>query len=128
MAKILLVDDSRVVNKIVSDSLSQAGHDVLRCYSVDEAIKTLTANQNDIQAIITDIIMPGKDGIELVDYVHMNYAPVKRPKIMVISGGSQGTVSAETAVMAVRDKVEQVLIKPFGYDQLMEKVKALLAG
>lgn len=126
MSKILIVDDSKVIARMLSEMLTTNGYEVLSRQSVDDAIAAMEAEAENVRLVITDLIMPDRDGIELIEYIHDNFAPVKRPKIVVISGGSKGTVTAETAVATVKDKVQGVLIKPFSQEVLLETVKGLL--
>lgn len=126
MKKILLVDDSKTVAKLLSDKLSEGGYQVVSCSDVDSAIAAYTQDQIGIGLVITDLIMPGKDGNDLIDYLHKNAVPGSRPKILVISGGSKGTVTSDTAVMSVKDRVEAVMTKPFKPEQLITVVNGLL--
>ncbi len=113
MKKILMVDDSRTINKLLSNTIVEAGYDVISAFNVDEAIAALKSH-SDIKLIITDLIMPGdKDGHDLIDYVHNTSLAGVRPRIIAISGGSAGTVTADTAVQSVAHRVEKVLMKPF---------------
>lgn len=127
MTKILIVDDSKLIAKLLSEMLSKHGYEVVLSHSVNGAIQMLQELDQGIHVVITDLIMPDRDGIELIDYIYDNIAPVKRPKIIVISGGSKGTVTAETAVSSVRDKVNMVLVKPFSQEVLLESVQKVLA-
>lgn len=113
MKKILLVDDSRTINKLLSGTLTESGFDVVSAFNVDEAITALKAH-SDIKLVITDLIMPGdKDGHDLIDYIHNTSLAGVRPRIIAISGGSAGTVTADTAVQSVAHRVEKVMMKPF---------------
>ena len=122
MKKILLVEDSKTVSKLLSDMLTTRGFPVLVCHSVDEAIATFKETELSVKLVITDLIMPERDGMDLIDHLH-TYTP--RPKILAISGGSKGTVTADTAVQSVRNKVDGVLVKSFKPEELINTVKSL---
>jgi len=126
MKKILLVDDSKVVGKMLASTLEQSGYSVINCQDVDSAILAFREHETSIDLVVTDLIMPDKDGYELVDYLHKNSVPGRRPKIIVISGGSKGTVDASTAVSAIKDHVEMFMIKPFKANDLIMAVKSVL--
>jgi len=128
MAKILVVDDSKVVAKLLSNSLTAQGHEAVTAESVDTAIAALKEHGASIKMVITDLIMPEKDGIELIDHLHATMTPFDRPKIIVISGGSKGTVDADTAVSTVKDRVNKVMIKPFTQEDLARAVSGLLGA
>lgn len=64
MALILAVDDSVTMRQMVTFTLTNAGHQVLEAESGDEALKLAKNNKFDL--IITDINMPGMNGLDLV--------------------------------------------------------------
>lgn len=125
MKKILLVDDSKTINKLLSTTLEGAGFQVISCYNGDEAIAALKEH-SDIKLVITDLIMPGKDGNDLIDHIHNNSLAGVRPRIIAISGGSAETVNATTAVQSVQHRVEKVLTKPFSQKDLIYHVNEQL--
>lgn len=125
MKKILMVDDSVTVNKLLSTGLAANGYDVVSAHSYEEAVAVLDDPTQHVLLVITDLIMPGKDGIDLVDHIHATAKGV-RPRIIAISGGSKGTVTADTAVQTVKPRVEYVLIKPFKQEVLLGVVRELI--
>lgn len=64
MALILAVDDSTTMRQMVSFTLTNAGHEVAEARSGDEAIKLVKTRKFDL--IISDVNMPGMNGIELI--------------------------------------------------------------
>lgn len=76
--KILIVDDSESIREIVSFSLENAGHDVIKAIDGQDALKFLNGDKIDL--IITDLHMPIMDGIELIKKVRQNetykYIPI----------------------------------------------------
>lgn len=64
MARILAVDDSKLMLQIVTLTLTNAGHDLLQAEDGDNALKL--ASDNEVDLIITDVNMPNMDGITLV--------------------------------------------------------------
>lgn len=123
MAKILLVEDSRTVNTLILNFLSQFGFEVQSCYAAEEAIGILEKDKFDL--VITDLIMPGMDGMEFIDHVKQTLGATA-PRIMAISGGSKATVSADTALECVQASADRVLQKPFSKDDLLNAVSALV--
>ncbi|MBI2048686.1 MAG: response regulator [Parcubacteria group bacterium] len=63
--KILLVDDDQFLIDMYSLKFNQSGHTVQPCFSVDEAIKVLQGGFVP-DAVIFDLVMPGKDGFDLL--------------------------------------------------------------
>ncbi|MCJ8321625.1 MAG: response regulator [Colwellia sp.] len=60
-------DDKRALANVNSELLAQEGYHVLTAYNAEQALKLLEENQIDI--MFSDVIMPGKNGIELVKEV-----------------------------------------------------------
>jgi two-component system response regulator (stage 0 sporulation protein F) len=67
MKKILVVEDEEALCLLYGEELGQAGYDVTTAYDADAALEEL--NKKDFDLIITDIRMPGKNGIELITQI-----------------------------------------------------------
>ena len=65
--KILAVDDSRSIRQMVKFTLEQAGFEVVDAIDGNDGLSKL--NEHTIDLVITDLIMPGMDGIELITRV-----------------------------------------------------------
>src|SRR4051794_3798955 len=85
MAKILLVEDNDLVRGILTQVLQDASHEVVCAADGEEATRYLEKAQPDI--MVTDIIMPKKDGITLISEVKNRYPNLE---IIAISGGGGG--------------------------------------
>lgn len=110
---VLIVDDEPNAVKVLSSILSQEGYYV--CGSNDAESATRMMHKGNIDAIITDLRMPGKDGMEFFGYVKENY-----PHIPVIFLTAYGTV--ESAVHAIQQGAFYYFIKPPDYVQLKSTV------
>lgn len=110
---ILIVDDEPNAVKVLSSILSQEGYYV--CGSNDAESAERMMHKGNIDAIITDLRMPGKDGMEFFGYVKENY-----PHIPVIFLTAYGTV--ESAVHAIKHGAFNYFIKPPDYLQLKSTV------
>jgi CheY-like chemotaxis protein len=67
---VLLVEDEPIVRMIASDSLEEAGFDVVEASNAQEAMAILAA-RDDVGVLFTDVDMPGKlDGLALAGLVH----------------------------------------------------------
>src|SRR4030042_521565 len=107
--KILLVDDEPNAIKVLSAILSDAGYDVIESQNGEKEIKMIS--KKDVDVVITDLKMPGTDGMQLFDYLIENY-----PDVPVIFLTAYGTV--ETAVNAMTRGAFYYFIKPPDYLQL----------
>lgn len=120
MTKILLVDDVSAIRSAIGQLLVEAGYEVTACATVAEAIAELQANRFHI--VITDLLMPEKDGYELINYIRDN---LNRMRVVVITGGGEG-VSSDDAFKKLKIDVDVRLQKPFGKKELLAAVKTAL--
>ena len=121
MPKVLVVDDSLSVRKVVEKALEGRGLQVLSAASGAEAIEALERDRPDV--VICDVILPDKDGYQICQYVRSHSALSATP-VLLISGIDNGTVQARAAEV----RSDDVMFKPFGVDDLIRKVDGLLAG
>src|SRR4051812_36979361 len=84
MARILLIDDDDAVRTALRLTLDQFGHTVIEARSGDEVLKLYPTAQADL--LITDIVMPGKSGLEVLAELRDSRSPFKA---IAISGGSR---------------------------------------
>jgi|Deesub1362A_J573_1020465.scaffolds.fasta_scaffold00004_225 DNA-binding NtrC family response regulator len=112
--RILIVDDESNAVKVLSSILSKDGYDVLESWNVERAIKII--RKEDVDVVVTDLKMPGKDGMQLFEYISENYS-----EIPVIFLTAYGTV--ESAVHTITNGAFYYFIKPLDY----LKFKAILA-
>lgn len=74
--KVLVVDDQRDLAELAEALLSSHGLEVVVAYSAQEALQALQLN-TDIDAVFSDIMMPGMNGLDLADLVDERYPHVK---------------------------------------------------
>jgi two-component system response regulator HydG len=106
---VLIVDDEPNALKVLSAILTNEGYAVLQSNSVDASIEMMQAH--DIDVVVTDIRMPGKDGLTLFEHIQKH-----SPDIPVIFLTAYGTV--EAAVDAMTHKAFYYFIKPPDYTKL----------
>jgi len=106
---ILIVDDEPNAIKVLSSILAQEGYDVRGSNDVESATRVI--HRTNVDAIITDLKMPGRDGMEFFGYIRDNH-----PGIPVIFLTAYGTV--ESAVSAMNRGAYYYFIKPPDYPKL----------
>ncbi len=114
IANILLVDDELNSLRVLSAILREALYNVYQADAVDMAKEIVSGER--IDAVITDLKMPGKDGMYFFNYLHSKY-----PDIPVIFLTAFGTV--DSAVTAMKEGAFFYFIKPPDFD----KLKSILA-
>lgn len=117
MKQILIVDDEKLVREGIQEALTEEGYIVYTAINGNEAIKVLEVFVPDV--IITDIIMPEADGIEVL-LSAKKLQP--RPRIIAISGG--GRISANDHLATARKLgADTILTKPFSIETLLEAIE-----
>jgi DNA-binding NtrC family response regulator len=104
-ARILIIDDDPVVADSLAELLRSAEHDVALAYTPADALETIARATEHFQVIISDIALPGADGLELLQRIGREH-----PAAAVIMFTGYGTV--ETAVKALRLGAVDYLTKP----------------
>ena len=122
MAHILLVEDSPEVSLTVREILATAGHTIEDAPSGREAIKLLKASKFD--AIVSDIWMPGMDGIALLKEIRGQGNDIP---VVVISGGAPNAPLTYTAPLAATFGANVVVYKPFEKAELLKAIETVLS-
>ncbi|TYA56308.1 sigma-54-dependent transcriptional regulator [Formosa maritima] len=110
---ILLVDDDIHILELIQRHLQSLNYHTYKAVSVIEAIEIL--KDKSIDLLITDLKMPGVDGLELVKYVSEHYPDI--PKLVVT-----GYPSIDGALEAMKSGVMDYLTKPFTKEELRKAV------
>ncbi len=122
MAHILVIDDEEMARFTVRDMLEAAGHQVIEAINGDEGVALQHVHAFDL--IITDMIMPKKEGVETI--IELKQANPNQ-KIVAISGGGR-TRNMDFLQMAEQFGADRILAKPFTEDELLESVDTCLSG
>lgn len=118
MAKILVIDDEPAVRRAICQMLTRGGHQILEAADGIDGLDVARASRPD--AVITDIMMPNKEGIETIRELRKDVPDLP---ILVISGnpGSQLYLQMATLLGA-----HSALAKPFRASELLDAVAAML--
>jgi len=117
MAKILLADDDANLREVVGFVLADAGHEVFPVTDGAEAITRF--DRGDIDLVLTDLKMPKRDGMAVLEHVAASAAPA--PVIILTAFGT-----VEQAVAAMQAGADNYLLKPFQRDELRLVVERAL--
>ncbi|MCK5871923.1 MAG: response regulator [Methylococcales bacterium] len=114
-ARILVIEDSMVTRKVIARTLESSGYEVHEAKNGFEALNAIDRISPDI--ILLDIILPGKDGYEILEEIRQKSVFEKTPVIMLTSRDSlfdkfKGKVSS----------ANEYLTKPFQPDELLKVV------
>jgi DNA-binding NtrC family response regulator len=123
MAHILVIDDEADVRFILTQTLTADGHTVDTAENGKIAMKLAECNTYDI--IITDLLMPEMDGLEVISAVSKK---LLQTRIIVMTGGS-ARVNADVLInIAQAMKAHKVIAKPLDLKVLRSAVSELLAN
>lgn len=120
MYKILVVDDEELARFTLREILESAGNKVDEARNGQECLQKCA--QADYDAVVTDIIMPDKEGIETIIDLRRDYPDLK---IVAISGGGR-TRNMDFLELASSYGANGVLAKPFSDHQLLDMINGIL--
>lgn len=128
MSRILIVDDQQDIRDVLQMILEAEGYEVQLADNGDDALRKQSSYQADL--IITDIIMPEKDGIFLIKNIREAYPETK---IIAISGGGDPLDYQPEAITttvylstASAEGADEILSKPFNREDILQAVATLL--
>ncbi len=121
MPRVLVVDDSLSVRKMVERSLQTKGFEVLAASSGVEAMERIGSAVPDL--VVCDVVMPDVDGYRICEFVRAHPALGDTPVLLI-----SGIVNASVLERASHVRSNDVLRKPFTGDELARKVEELLAS
>jgi len=116
---IYFIDDSATMREVIKIAFRKENIQVVTCPSVLAAIEQFGAHRPD--AVISDVIMPDRDGYELCTYVK-GHAELGKTPVILMSGVVNRTVAEKATVVGA----DELLRKPFQPHELVARVKKLL--
>ncbi|MGM0533330.1 MAG: chemotaxis response regulator CheY [Campylobacterota bacterium] len=120
--KILVVDDSSTMRRIIKNTLGRLGYkDLLEAEDGAKAWEQMQEHGDEVGVLVTDWNMPEMNGLELVQKVRAEEKYVDMPIIMVTTEGGKGEV-----ITALKAGVNNYIVKPFTPQVLKEKLEAVL--
>lgn len=119
MPRVLIVDDDQQMRLMLHLMLRREGHEVFAVNDGEEALLSLRQHHTDL--VITDIVMPNKEGLETITELRREYPFVK---IIAMTGycPPKGSYLAMATVLGAHKTIR----KPFAIDELLGKVRELL--
>src|SRR5688572_31159758 len=120
MAKVLVVDDSLSVRKVVERALVGRHIEVVCAATGSEALERIERDEPDV--VVCDVVMPDKDGYEICDFVKRHPRLARTPVLLM-----SGIVNDDVRERAARVHSADVLSKPFAADDLLRRLEMLLA-
>ena len=111
-ATILVVEDEGIIAKTISMVLKNSGYEILTAFDGNEALAVYRENAHKIALVLTDVMMPGMDGVELTRGLHdIN------PNVKIIASTGQATETRQAELRALG--VDVILRKPYDAKNLL---------
>ena len=115
--KILVVEDERDLNRIITKHLKKNNYSVDSCFDGQEALDFISYSEYDL--IITDIMMPNVDGYEFIDKLRTNKN--NTPVIMLTAKDA-----LEDKIVGLDSGADDYIVKPFEFDELLARIRVLM--
>ena len=119
MANILLIEDDEPLRKVLAITLAKAGHTVVQAGDGNECLHKFHHAAPDL--VITDIVMPGKEGIETIMALRK-----ESPRLPIIAISGAANYSPMYLAMAAKLGAQRILSKPFTGADLLRAIGAVL--
>ena len=116
---ILIAEDQDSVRQLLATMLNRLGYTVLEASGGPEALQKANTHKDPVDLLITDIIMPGMNGVELANQLRSTQLDLA---VLYVSGHG----GDELARRGVVESSRELLTKPFDSQQLGERVRQLL--
>jgi CheY-like chemotaxis protein len=116
---VYFIDDSATMREVIKIAFRRENIEVVACHDGDTAIAQMAQQKPDV--VITDVIMPGKDGYEVCQNIKQNPAMSGTPVVLM-----SGVVNRQVAEKAFAVKADELIRKPFQPGDLIGRVKQLL--
>lgn len=129
MTKVIIIDDEEDIRIVLKEIFSREGFDVAVASNGNEGLNLLREQGADL--VITDIIMPGSDGVETAYDIRMEFP---HTKIIVMSGGGniapldyEPAAISTNAYLASAEAVgaDMTITKPFDREELVKAAREL---
>ena len=118
MSRILVIDDDRLVRFTIRTALEQAGHTVAEAEDGARGLVAFDAGTYDL--VITDLLMPEKDGIETIAHFRAEFP---RVRIIAMSGGGTRVRGERYLGTAAEIGADAILSKPFEIAALLDTLR-----
>lgn len=117
--KILIIEDTELMQCLIRDILSKEGYEVYSAYSGEEGLDIVSAIKPDL--IILDIVMPGMSGFDVCRILRADESNILTPIIMLTAQGSE-----DDKLIGLELGADDYIVKPFNSRELISRVRNTL--
>jgi CheY-like chemotaxis protein len=118
MSKILVIDDDNAFRIMLCEMLTRVGHEVIPAVNGKEGIDRYRETRADL--VITDILMPEKDGVETIFELQKDFPEAR---VVAISGGGRKNANDYLKLLTSLPNVKGSLAKPFSKEEMIRVIE-----
>lgn len=115
--RLLVAEDERDLNRLIRKTLEKEGYGVDACFDGEEALDYLALT--DYDAVILDIMMPKKNGLQVLKYIRANK---KNTPVLLLTARD----SVQDRVTGLDAGADDYLVKPFAFEELLARIRVML--
>jgi len=119
--KIVLIEDDEILSKVIYEDLQEAGYKVYRAFDGDEGLKMVKSEKPDM--IILDLVLPKKDGFEVLKEIKKDNETKDIPVIIVSNLGQDVEIKRGMDLGAI----DYLIKSSFSMETVINKIKKYLA-
>ncbi len=119
MCTILIIEDDQRLASLLKTGIEEAGHHVLLAYDAEMALRLLKCKDMTINLVISDIILPGMNGIELCKCIR-----AEQPQVPILMLTALGTT--DDKLEGFDAGADDYMTKPFDFRELLARIGVLL--
>jgi cyclic di-GMP phosphodiesterase len=116
--RVLVIEDEAIVRGLIVEVLQDAGFETVEADRAEAGLELLS--RNSVSLVISDIVMPGLSGLELLETVRASHPSL--PVVLVTGAGTYGNLT-----QALANGASGIVVKPFAHADLVSAVQAALA-
>lgn len=123
MSRVLVIDDDAQMRDMLKQTLERAGHEVVDAADGEKGMELYRTNPTDV--VVTDLIMPHKDGMETIIELKREFPTVN---IIAISGGSRAIDPRDYLFYTAQLGVRHTFTKPFDAQDIIDAIDTLVSA
>jgi len=116
---VLVAEDDSSVRSVITEILENAGYRLISVADGRGALDAIADHEDDIDAAILDVVMPGVGGLQIAEHLRSSGSPIK----ILLTSGYSAELARSTSI-----EDPPLLTKPFRRDELLHRLRALLDG